>query len=272
MPPSAACSLSCASSCSQGQTSCVSGGVATCTLASNGCWAYGTPTACTDPHQTCTGSSGSAECTCSVDPYCTSTASVCTNTMMYATCTRDTQGCYYAEAMTACGNTMSCKTGTCLLDDGERCTIAAECASNACTGFYVDADGDGYGAESAAVGFCGTAPPPGYATSHDDCCDVVTDGFNLHPNQTMWFTSPSAASCGTTWDYNCDNIIEEEVTTTECTPNPAGVCPVGPAWSGTSTVPSCGTTGEEGACIQPGAAPSSFCAGTQPAPFTQGCH
>jgi len=63
-PPSAACSLTCSSSCSQGQTACVSGGLATCTQGGNGCWAYGTPAACPKPNQSCTGSAGSAACTC----------------------------------------------------------------------------------------------------------------------------------------------------------------------------------------------------------------
>src|SRR5207237_3993276 len=35
--PTAACSLTCTNSCSPGQTSCVSGGLATCSLGSNGC-------------------------------------------------------------------------------------------------------------------------------------------------------------------------------------------------------------------------------------------
>src|SRR5580658_1692158 len=89
MAPSAACSLTCTRSCSQGQTTCVSGGLATCTQGSNGCWAYGSPVACGGVRQTCTGTAGSAACTCMTDPVCRSVAPSCASASAVADCAQN---------------------------------------------------------------------------------------------------------------------------------------------------------------------------------------
>ena len=71
----------------------------------------------------------------------------------------------------ACNSaTQACVAGACLLSDGQSCTLAAQCASGACSPFYVDEDGDGYGT-GQALGFCGTTTPIGYAVQNGDCCD-----------------------------------------------------------------------------------------------------
>jgi hypothetical protein len=62
LAPNATCSLTCFDSCSPGQKSCVSGGLAVCILGSNGCYSYSAPTMC-GPNQICTGSAGSGACT-----------------------------------------------------------------------------------------------------------------------------------------------------------------------------------------------------------------
>jgi hypothetical protein len=262
----------CTNTCTQGQTSCVSGSLATCAQGSNGCWAYGAPATCGGTHLTCTGSAGSAQCSCAADPYCSSTASVCASATAYATCGRDTQGCYYATAEIPCAANASCQSGACLLDNGVSCTAASQCLSNVCTGFYVDADGDGYGA-GPSVGFCGTTPPPGYSTTNTDCCDVVTDGFNVHPGQTAWYTSPAPASCGSTWDYNCDNAIEQEVTRLDASCTPAIGCPSGTYWYDIAAVPACGVSGNTTLyCITVVSGSPACASGGPPAALTQGCH
>jgi hypothetical protein len=167
-------------------------------------------------------------------------------------------------------------SGACLLEDGQTCVKPTDCASNACTTFYVDADGDGHGAASGATRVCGTTAPPGYVTSNDDCCDVGAGAANIHPGQTAWFTS-AATACSVGWDYNCDGNIEQEVTqlSSACTPNPVGMCPDYPQWYGATSIPGCGASGSENVCISPGGAGSSgnsFCASSQPATSTQGCH
>jgi hypothetical protein len=58
----ASCAPICTDSCSQGQRECVNDQMARCTLGSNGCWAYGPPTACPGVRQTCVGAAGSAQC------------------------------------------------------------------------------------------------------------------------------------------------------------------------------------------------------------------
>jgi hypothetical protein len=111
VPPSASCALTCTSSCTPGQTSCVSGGLATCALGSNGCYAYGAPVPCASPHQTCTGTAGSAACTCNVTPPCTTTGKVCASANVLETCSTDSQGCVYGSANTTCTN--ACYSGAC---------------------------------------------------------------------------------------------------------------------------------------------------------------
>ncbi len=111
MAPGAACSLTCSDSCTQGQTSCVSGGVATCTLGSNGCRAYGAPMAC-GAHQSCTGAAGAAACTCNADPVCSAVGSACANATTLATCAKDAQNCMYESASMTCTNG-ACSSGAC---------------------------------------------------------------------------------------------------------------------------------------------------------------
>jgi hypothetical protein len=93
--------------------------------------------------------------------------------------------------------------------DGQTCSVAADCASRLCTPFYVDEDSDGYGT-GRAVGFCGTAPPIGYAAQSGDCCDSASNlaiAKLIHPGADFQTTS-AAGICGITWDYDCSGTIE----------------------------------------------------------------
>ena len=69
-----------------------------------------------------------------------------------------------------------------------------------CIEYYVDADGDGYGAGTPRC-LCAKSPP--YSnTSGNDCCDLDP---SAHPYQQAWFTVADA--CGS-FDYNCDGNSE----------------------------------------------------------------
>jgi hypothetical protein len=111
----------------------------------------------------------------------------------------------------ACNSTTQTCVGTkCLANDGQSCGLASQCASGACTPFYADADGDGYGAGSAA-GFCGTTAPVGYATMTGDCCDDATHlavAKLIHPGADYQTTSAGGV-CNITWDYNCSGAVEK---------------------------------------------------------------
>jgi hypothetical protein len=114
-------------------------------------------------------------------------------------------------------NPVSCSAGTecvgdgdCLKSNGQACTSTGECATGACTTFYVDADGDGY-AGSSSTERCGTTPPSGYISSSlgVDCCD--TDA-NTHPVQTTYPPAqtgyfPVPNNC-LSFDYDCNGYEE----------------------------------------------------------------
>jgi hypothetical protein len=117
MPPNAMCSATCSDSCVQNQTTCLPGGLATCVRGSNGCLAYGTPTAC-GTHQSCTGAPGSAACTCNAYPPCTTVGKTCADGSTLATCMQDAQNCVFEMGTTPCTN------GAC---------SAGACCTNACT-------------------------------------------------------------------------------------------------------------------------------------------
>jgi len=120
-----------------------------------------------------------------------------------------------ATCSPACSSsTQTCVGTSCLLNDGQSCSVASQCVSNKCTPFYVDQDGDGYGT-GQATGFCGTAAPVGYAAQNGDCCDTATNiavAKLIHPGAGYQTTSAGGV-CNITWDYNCSGAIEPDQTT-----------------------------------------------------------
>jgi hypothetical protein len=126
--------------------------------------------------------------------------------------TGGTSGC-----ASVCSGTQTCVGSTCLLNDGQQCALVAQCASGACTPFYQDVDGDGYGS-GAATGFCGTTTPIGYAAQTGDCCDNASNlalAKLIHPNAGFQTTSAGGV-CGVTWDYDCDGTVETSLSNGEC--------------------------------------------------------
>jgi hypothetical protein len=104
-PPSAACAQKCTDSCSDGKTSCVSGQLATCSRQTNGCLAYGVPTAC-GPQQTCSGTAGSAACACA--NACTAGVSQCGGGGIQ-TCQAQANGCPALTTTSTCSPGLACE-------------------------------------------------------------------------------------------------------------------------------------------------------------------
>jgi hypothetical protein len=124
-----------------------------------------------------------------------------------------------------------------MLNDGQVCSVSADCASGTCTTFYRDGDADGFGDPSATTMRCGTAPPAGYVTDNTDCCDSDS---RARPGQISYFTDPTA--CGD-YDFNCNGTAERQFTATgSCTTiSPCtnlGVCSHAAGWR--SSAPPCG--------------------------------
>lgn len=152
----------------------------------------------------------------------------------------------------ACSSsTQTCVGTSCLLNDGQSCSVASQCVSNKCTPFYVDQDGDGYGT-GQATGFCGTSAPVGYAAQNGDCCDTATNiavAKLIHPGAGFQTTSAGGV-CNITWDYNCSGAVEVDTNlgTGECG---SGTTP--PTCANVNTpfpVTDCGMTVHDSACVQ----------------------
>jgi hypothetical protein len=171
----------------------------------------------------------------------------------------------------ACSSsTQTCVGTSCLLNDGQSCSVASQCVSNKCTPFFVDQDGDGYGTGQAA-GFCGTTAPVGYAAQNGDCCDTATNiavAKLIHPG--AGFQTVSAGVCNISWDYNCSGAVEVDPTIG------MGECASGtsyPTCANVSTpypVTDCGTTVYDSRCGQYSTDKSNACA-VEGGPATLGC-
>jgi hypothetical protein len=108
-----------------------------------------------------------------------------------------------------------------------------------CENFYLDNDGDTYGVSTSQECWCdsGYAPYTGLDTS--DCYDRNEDA---HPDQTDFFSAPRGDG---SYDYNCDNAEEKELTgrTTGCSWDfePFACSIDAEGWVGSE--PSCGSSG-----------------------------
>jgi hypothetical protein len=173
-----------------------------------------------------------------VDGYCCNSA-----------CTASCVACDIAGSLGICVNVASgpphgthacssigqtCSAGACLWRDGEPCSVAVDCASDACNTFYPDIDQDGYGDPSMPTKLCGTNPVTGYVTDNRDCCDNgggnVTVAALIHPNANPQTNSANGV-CGITWDYDCDGHLQitpadiSKCELPQCTSVPVGQLP-----------------------------------------------
>jgi hypothetical protein len=182
-----------------------------------------------------------------------------------------------AGCATTCGPTQTCIGSACLLSDGQQCTLTGQCASGACTPFYQDIDGDGYGA-GPAVGFCGTSTPVGYSPQTGDCCDTASNlalARLIHPNAGFQ-TASAGGVCGVTWDYNCDGTIESSISAGQC--DPGATYPTCAPQFMNFPQSYCGTVQADYTCraetvpSDTGPGTMNVCAGGSNGPATVGCN
>jgi hypothetical protein len=203
--PDVACSLKCSNTCTAGQKSCVSTEIATCALGSNGCDSYSPAVACASVNESCTGTAGSASCSCLVDPVCHTVGNTCSsNDTMTTTCAADAQGCIYNAGSKTCTNgacsngaccTNSCTEGqkTCVSGNIETCTLG----SNGCWAYGAA----GCPTHETCTGAAGSAQctcAPSACTSAADFCSstsVRTNCAQDGPTKCFYEPSPTTTTC-----------------------------------------------------------------------------
>ena len=127
---------------------------------------------------------------------------------------------------------------------------SGNCGADACQEWFTDLDGDGYGVGTAQMG-CGE-PPPGFAKTPGDCCDLGGDAravaANINPGQQGLFSEPqSICPSVEAYDYDCSGTITDQIGVSVAA-NQAGNC--GPDCDGSGWVldVGCGQTGSLVAC------------------------
>jgi len=184
--------LTCSDSCSLGQTACLPGGLATCSMGSNGCAEYGTPVACGE-HQGCVGGAGMAECACVADPVCASAGAACASPSTLATCSADADGCFYASSTSPCENG-ACSGNACCTNT---CTLApAQCGSSSSL-------------EACILGANGCSSVSSTACGTGLVCERAGDAACADPNWAQW-PMPNAISDVNAGAPNPENYIDNE--------------------------------------------------------------
>ena len=103
---------------------------------------------------------------------------------------------------------------TCFDDLDTNCDgILGDISGNAqgCSAFYIDSDGDGYGAiGSASVCLCEAGEIPAYsAYTANNAIDCHDGNMDVYPGQTDYFKDPYTDTWGyPSFDYNCDSYEE----------------------------------------------------------------
>ncbi len=246
MAPSAACSATCSNTCTQGQTSCVSGGLATCTLGSDGCWSYAAPVGCAT-HESCTGAAGTAKCTCNTDSVCKAQGNACQDGQTVAICASDANSCVYLASTMSCTAPQVCSgtapSAACALTCTNSCTQGQKsCVSGGLATCTLGSNGCwayGAGASCATRESCtGAAGSASCACNADSVCKQA--GKTCQDGQTV-------ATCGT--DSNSCLYV---TSTTSCTA-PESCAGTAPSASCSLTCTNSCTQGQT-ACISGGEA------------------
>lgn len=176
-----------------------------------------------------------------------------------------------------CESGSLCLLGMCRAPDGQPCEVGVDCISGVCSPFYLDLDGDGYGAESSGIErVCGNAPPGfNYFPNNLDCCDqadVLSHAADANPD----FVSGSAAlgrtygadGCAKPFDWNCDGVETREINTTTAPCSSFTTQATCPSGRFDTAIPNCGFTAIYNDCIWDG----TSCGNGQGGPLTQRCY
>jgi hypothetical protein len=179
------------STCTPGATQCASDTqVETC--GTDGQW--GAAMMC-GARQRCTGQTGSAACTCNVDPVCTSALNVCATSSAVANCVQNDSGCFYEGSTTTCVN-QTCVAGACVgvcgpgqtgcdgnapetcgtsgqWVSGTACSAVTTCVSGTCTGVCGPGQSICYPASGDLV-YCG--PDGQWPLSGSTRCNCGSNG------------------------------------------------------------------------------------------------
>lgn len=136
---------------------------------------------------------------CSKDADCTSLNcidSICCN----VACAGSGTGVGTCRSCSEAASVGTCIEVRCKYEDGEPCTVNADCINGSCITSYRDGDHDGYG--SGTITRCEPAPAAGYVLTGGDCCDSDPE---THPGVSSY--SSAANACGG-FDRNCDGRVE----------------------------------------------------------------
>lgn len=164
--------------------------------------------------------------------------------------------CEDSDAGDVCGTGEQCLTGLCRRPDGAACNVGVECISGICSTFFLDIDGDGYGAESSGMqSVCGLQQPTAdYVTNDLDCCDDATDltlaaeaNPDFGPNEyDQLGRSFGVPECTKPFDWDCDGVETEELTGGGCSQHTTEASCDG-TFTGAS--PACGVEADFAECI-----------------------
>jgi len=164
-----------------------------------------------NPCQVCDPSRSTAAFSANEGAVCGSPATECSGR---DTCNTEGQ-CVPNDRTGSCSSVQggTCQSGRCVattLPPGSPCSVGADCSGGLRTSWFLDNDGDGFGA-GIPVRTCGTAPPAPplmftvYRTQAGDCCDTGQAADLVNPSQTVSSASPSP--CGG-YDRNCNGFEE----------------------------------------------------------------
>jgi hypothetical protein len=149
------------STCQPGATQCAVDELQTC--GANGQW--GAASTC-GAHRVCTGSAGTAKCTCTADPICKAVGSTCSGTNMFANCAVDGNGCFYQASSMMCAASQTCNAGQCTCNAG----------LTLCNGACVDLKSDPKNCGACGAATCFDNGMGCSAAGQCTCLDITPNG------------------------------------------------------------------------------------------------
>jgi hypothetical protein len=165
--------------CQGNATQCSGANLQTCV---SGQW--GAAKAC-PTRQTCTGSAGTAKCTCVADPVCKSNAvgNMCASPSMLATCMQDANGCFYEASSSMCGGHQTCSGSACACVADPVCKAAGTSCATSTSLATCAADGGCFYQAGGSPAACGAGT----------VCERLAPAACADPNWAEWPVPPSVS-------------------------------------------------------------------------------